>query len=352
MNTPLISIIVPCYNVEEYLQETVECLTGQTYKNVEIILVDDGSKDRTPQMCDEFATKDSRIKVVHKENGGLVSARNAGYDAATGDWQMYLDGDDWIDGDTCEKLVEYLVHYPGVDIVFWKCVQELGDKSIKGKWEWRCADKEHLYEGDDCHELAKHTLIYKSGIATAYCKLIRSEYAKQCGIKHDDRLRQGAEGLEFSLRAFYHADRALFVNEYFNHYRYNPNSISKNVDEKNTRYLADCFNVIQEDIKGFADKEMFLKPLYQRVVYVLIAIAMSTYFHPANKDGLFTKIRKYKTVIDGNRLFADAVKECDTGGMDKLRRITLFFIRCRLYIMLAPIAWLKQYYLRKGMYNY
>lgn len=352
MKQPLISVIVPCYNVEEFLSQTVECVFNQTYSNWELLLVDDGSKDRTPQMCDSYAAKDKRIRVFHKENGGLVSARNAGYEAAQGEWQMYLDGDDWIDVDTFEKLVIYLENYPDVDIVFWKCIQELDGKSITGKWEWRCEDKEHLYQGKECHDLARHTLIYKSGIATAYCKLIRADYAKRCGIKHDDRLRQGAEGMEFSLRAFYYARKALFVNEYFNHYRYNPNSISKKVDERNTKYLADCFDVVQEDIDGFEDKEMFLPPLYQRTVYVLIAIAMSTYFHPANIDGLCTKIKKYSKEIKGSSLFSKAIKECDTEGMDKQRKLTLMFIRLRWYFMLALIAWLKQYYLKKGKYNY
>ena len=134
---------------------------------------------------------------IKRKNGGLVSARNAGYEVTTGDWLMYLDGDDWIDTDTCEKLVKYLGKYPDVDIVFWKCIQELGSNSIKGKWEWTCREQEHLYVDDECHELARHTLVYKSGIATAYCKLIRADYAKTYGISHDDRLRQGAEGLEF-----------------------------------------------------------------------------------------------------------------------------------------------------------
>jgi len=85
------SIIVPCYNVQDYLEECVESIVNQTYLNWELILVDDGSKDLTSQICDDYAKKDSRIKVIHKQNGGLVSARNTGYDAATGDWHMYLD---------------------------------------------------------------------------------------------------------------------------------------------------------------------------------------------------------------------------------------------------------------------
>lgn len=352
METPLISIIVPCYNVEAYLPKCVDSILSQTYPNLEIILVDDGSPDCCGEICDEYARKDSRVKVIHKPNGGLVSARNAGYDAATGDWIMYIDGDDRIDANTCERMMDAVIKYPDVDIVFWKCSVELGDKSIKGKWEWPCRDAEKLYEGEECRELARNTLVYKAGIATAYCKMIRTDYAKKHNIRHDDRLKQGAEGLEFSLRAFYYADKALFVNAYSYHYLFNPDSISKKIDEKNTQYLIDCFNVIQEDIEKFDNKQAFTEALYQRVAYVLIAIAMSTYFHPANKDSLSVKIKKYSDVINGNALFRTSVYECNTEGMDKQRKITLFFIRTKMYFMLHFISMAKQAMLKKGKYNY
>ena len=106
MNQPeLISIIVPVYKVEKYLDKCVESIVEQTYKNLEIILVDDGSPDNCSAMCDEWAQKDSRIKVIHKENGGLSSARNAGLDACTGDYIGFVDSDDWIEPDMYEYLL-------------------------------------------------------------------------------------------------------------------------------------------------------------------------------------------------------------------------------------------------------
>ncbi len=194
---PLVSIIVPCYKVTDFLPQCVESLMNQTYKDIEIILVDDGSPDDTSKLCDEYAKKDNRIKVVHKQNGGLVSARNSGYDVATGDWMMYVDGDDWLDADCCQVMLDAIDDNPDVDIVFWKCIQELGEHSIKGKWEWPCQEAQKLYCGDECKELARNTLVYKSGIATAYCKMIREDYARKNHIKHDDRLRQGAEAWNF-----------------------------------------------------------------------------------------------------------------------------------------------------------
>ena len=101
---PLISVIVPVYKVEQYLDECVQSIINQTYKNLEIILVDDGSPDRCPEMCDEYARQDSRIKVIHKPNGGLSSARNAGIDIARGEYIGFVDSDDYIAHDMYEKL--------------------------------------------------------------------------------------------------------------------------------------------------------------------------------------------------------------------------------------------------------
>lgn len=349
---PLISIIVPCYNVEKYLEKCVDSIINQTYKNLEIWLVDDGSTDNTPKMCDDYGKRDGRIKVIHKENGGLVSARNAGYDVMTGEWHMYVDSDDWIDINTCEKLMELLDRYDEVDIVFWKCIQELYGKQIKGKWEWSCEEKEHLYSEEECHELSRNTLVYKSGIATAYCKLIRTAYAKKFDIRHDESLRQGAEGLEFSLRAFYYANKALYANNYLYHYRYNASSISKQINEANTKYLTDCFKAIENDLIKFSNQEIFKMALYQRVNYVLIAIAMNTYFHPDNKCSLIEKCNKYKQVIESYHLYRDSINKGSLEGMDKLRKITIIAIRLKVYCFLSAIAWLKQFFLKRGMYKY
>jgi hypothetical protein len=98
--------------------------------------------------------------------------------------------------------------------------------------------------------------------------------------------------------------------------------------------------------------DRFRAAFYQRVVYVLIAIAMGTYFHPNNHDGILTKIRKYSSVINGNKIFKDSVAKASTKGMDKFRKITLAFIRMKMYFMLDIVARAKQYFLKKGKYNY
>lgn len=106
--TPLFSVIIPIYKVEQYLAQCVNSIISQSYKNIEIILVDDGSPDNCPQICDEYAAQDARVTVVHKPNGGLVSARQAGVAVATGDYIACVDGDDWISEKYFEMLAEVI----------------------------------------------------------------------------------------------------------------------------------------------------------------------------------------------------------------------------------------------------
>lgn len=103
---PLISVIVPIYKVENYLDKCIDSIVAQTYKNIEIWLVDDGSPDRCGEMCDKWAYKDSRIKVIHKENGGLSDARNVAIDKATGEWITFIDSDDYVTEDYVETLYD------------------------------------------------------------------------------------------------------------------------------------------------------------------------------------------------------------------------------------------------------
>lgn len=112
-----ISIVVPVYNVERYLCKTVDSVLNQTYKNIQVILVDDGSPDSSSSICDNYSRLDDRVKVIHQKNGGVSSARAKGLMNADGDWVMYLDGDDWLPRDAIENLFYITRKHPGVDIV-------------------------------------------------------------------------------------------------------------------------------------------------------------------------------------------------------------------------------------------
>lgn len=124
-----LSIIIPVYGVEETLGRCMESIVGQTLTDMEIILVDDGSPDRCPQMCDEWAQRDSRIRVIHRQNGGLSVARNTGLDVACGEYLTFVDSDDFIGMDTYLPLIEHLTAHPDIDIVEYPCYWHYGAKN-------------------------------------------------------------------------------------------------------------------------------------------------------------------------------------------------------------------------------
>lgn len=128
-----VSIVIPVYNVEEYLQYSVGSLRQQTYSNIEIILVDDGSTDRSGEICDQYAQEDDRIRVLHLQNGGISYARNNGVRVATADWIMLLDSDDYYDRRTVEYLMGLKDQY-NVDLVSTPVIEvrSYEDKDFSG----------------------------------------------------------------------------------------------------------------------------------------------------------------------------------------------------------------------------
>lgn len=127
----MISIIIPVYKVEKYLRQCVDSVLAQTYTNLEVILVDDGSPDNCGAICDEYAANDSRVKVIHKKNGGLASARNAGLDAVTGEYIAFVDSDDWIDSDMYETLLRLLL----------ECDADIAEGSFRFYRPWKTENK-------------------------------------------------------------------------------------------------------------------------------------------------------------------------------------------------------------------
>ena len=129
MGKPLISVVIPIYDVEDYLDRCLESVTAQTYRNLDIVLVDDGSPDDCPAMCDRWAERDTRIRVVHKPNGGLSSARNAGLDIASGDYVTFVDSDDWLERDAIETLWAWMER-EGCDVVMGGTAKTFDDGTV------------------------------------------------------------------------------------------------------------------------------------------------------------------------------------------------------------------------------
>lgn len=132
MEESLISVVVPIYKVEKYLVKCIDSIIEQSYRNIELILVDDGSPDSCPQICEEYRKKDSRIKVIHKQNGGLSDARNAGMEIATGEWITFIDSDDYVGINFLKELYSSAINTKAdISICDYKSVSDDTGQEIK-----------------------------------------------------------------------------------------------------------------------------------------------------------------------------------------------------------------------------
>lgn len=351
-DNPKISIIVPCYNVEQYIETCVKSVLNQTYSNWELVLVDDGSKDSTSVLCDSFSALDSRITVIHKSNGGLVSARNAGYEVVSGDWLTYLDGDDWISASFCEKIVNVLKNHEDIDLIFFCISQEIENKTVKGKWNWNQYKDGRVYNHVENQYLSAYSLNYHSGLSDAVGKVYRTKWCKQCGIVHNPLLRQGEESVEFVMRAFYSANKSVFLKELLYHYRYNDSSISKMPDERNVCYIVDCMNSVKAFINEIPNNAIFIKEFEFRNAYLLISIAMHIYFNPNNSISYKERKMKYENLIQSNSLFVSAVENVKSSQFDILRGLAFMCIKHKFFHGLNFIGKIKHLALRMSYFNY
>lgn len=339
MSRPLVSIIVPVYKVpEQYLRKCIESLINQTLEEIEIMLVDDGSPDACGDICDLYLAKDSRIKVIHKRNKGLSSARNSGFLTATGEWVMFVDGDDWIEPETCECMYQEGIKND-VQLVLCGIMKEYGRSAAKYKFYLQ---ENKVYTGEECKWLQQQLLVYNGNIAVVYSKLIKRDLLLEHHILHDEELRQGAEGLEFNLRLFEELKRAKFINKAFYHYIYNENSISASHDEVNHEYVVMCFEKIKEFIENSNNREMLLPWLNNRLLYVVITTAISGYFNPSNTEPYSEKKRKYVAYLE-KTIIKEALHTKNIQGIGKQRTVVLFLIKNHMFRLLDIIGRLRKW---------
>ena len=223
----MVSIIVPVYKVEPYLRRCVESLRNQTLKDIEIILVDDGSPDNCPKMCDEFTKDDPRIRVIHKQNGGLSSARNAGLSVAQGQYIGFVDSDDTVDPDMYRSMLE-IAEWEHVDFVMsdYQRILESGEPYLK-TLEIRSGryNKEDIRREIFPQLIMGENVDYGPLLSVWHC-LYRTDFLRQNGLTFDDEVCWSEDNL-FSSIVGYHADSFYYMKDHgLYHYYQNPGTIT------------------------------------------------------------------------------------------------------------------------------
>lgn len=267
-NLPMISVIIPVYNVEQYLKQCIESVINQTYRNLEIILVDDGSTDNSLNLCNYYAVKDKRIRVISKEHGGMVRARKTGVSYATGKYLAYVDADDWIELDTYEKAFA-AIEEQDVDLLLYGLIEEYEDVSIE---KMNTLPDGYYYGHEIREKIYPYMLCNKSffqfGILpNLVCKLVKRDLLKNVQLMINDHVEIG-EDADCTFQMVVKAKALKIINFAPYHYR-------KRYDStlwKKMTFLQ--YKSLYIDLKTALNKsekrETLMPQLYQYMLFIML----------------------------------------------------------------------------------
>ena len=341
MREPLVSVIVPIYNTEEYLSECVESIIYQTYENLEIILVDDGSAESCRKLCDEYAKIDSRIVVIHKENGGLSSAREAGLSRVLGNYVMIVDSDDWIDLETIEKCVEE-AEINNSDCVLFSYVKEYGNRSVPN----------YLFEESFCYnESESEDKVHRriigfrkdelqhperiDNLSTVWGKLYKREIALKGKIVSEKEVGTSEDTI-FNVYALEDFKCISYINRCFYHYR------RSNLQAATMKYKPNLYEnwkrlyqIFDEYISNSEKEGIYREILWNRVACGVIGLGLNE----ANaKNSIFIKRKKLKIILE-DTLYKEAFEVLDYSYSPIKWKV--FFILCKRRYALPLVVMLE-----------
>lgn len=280
-----VSIIVPVYNVEKYLKKAVESTLNQSYENLQIILINDGSTDESGKICDKYKQKDSRIEVIHKENGGLSDARNKGLDIANGKYIMFLDSDDFFEKDAVEIMYRK-IEEKNADFVIGNYINTEPNGK---KWENSIFD-EKIYDNFklSIKDYEKSFFVMNSGV---WNKIFRKEFIDRLNLRFIKGIP--AEDAIFTTYCFVNTDKVYYTKEVIYNYRqnYSGKTISTNCTKKyfegiNTAYRYIYDNFIKSDNIGFY-RYFYAK----NVSYILCKLIDSEIIKDREKIDIFNEMK-------------------------------------------------------------
>lgn len=311
--SPKISIIIPVYNAGKYLLKCLNSVVAQTYSNLEIICVDDSSRDESLSIIKGIAQNDIRIKIIQKENEGVSLARNVGLKVATGEYVMFVDADDWIDKDTC-KIALSAILQENADVMMWTYVSEHTNKSQKK--EVFCKDKV-VFEKQEVMELLHRRFIGLVGkelyepekadsLSTVWGKLYRRKLIADHGVLFPDIRKIGTyEDGMFNLLLFKFVDKAVYINRAMYHYRRtNQNSVTSNYNAKLAKQWYNLFDLMDYYIKSNLLSDSYQEALKNRIVFSVLGLGLNIMHSDLP---VFEKVAELKNIIM-ERKYAQAVQ--------------------------------------------
>lgn len=293
------SIIIPCYKVEQYLHQCVDSVLAQTFEDYEVILVDDGSPDGCPAICDEYGRMSNKIKVIHKPNGGLSDARNVGQREATGDYVVFVDSDDfWRDNNCLQKINMVLKEKPQTDLIFFNVVNYDNKTGKEERWaSYTSKENESLAKDDSLVNLISSGTVPMS----AWSKVIRRQTLVNNNIVFHSKIY--GEDIPWFIDLMEKVENVVFLNEYFYAYRQN---VSSSITKSNQpKHVRDMKWIIQSELEKLAKRD--LSETGRNCIEAFIAynycILMSQYVYVKGEERseLWNFLERYKNLLTNER---------------------------------------------------
>ena len=335
MNNPKVSVIIPVYNVEKYLQRCITSVVEQTYKNLEIILVDDGSTDGCSSICDSWSEKDTRIITVHKQNAGLGMARNTGLDNATGQYVLFVDSDDYIDTRTVEKCVANSIENHSSVVMFGR-YNVFSDGTLEKKL---IPSGKLLFENNEViDDLLTGLFNYRWGMGiSAWGKMFDLTLFKTYNIRFRSEREVLAEDAFFALEFFSHIKCVSILPENLYYYYQNQNSLSRKY-EKGYQSRIDVF--LSKSMELCKELEYPITvSCHVKARYLMFAIAGMKRIVVSSLSAK-EKDKELRDVFD-NRLLRDTLTN-DVLRLDNLSsRIFWKLFKLRMYHICRFLLWYK-----------
>lgn len=326
----MISIIVPIYKVEKYIRQCVDSIINQTYEDIEIVLVDDGSPDNCPQICDDYAKKDSRVKVIHKENGGLMSARQAGLKAATGEYIGFVDGDDWIEPDMYAHFASSIeMYHPDMVLseFYFSYPEKEGLSSQQlSKPFFRKADMEReIYP-----TMLFKDKFYSFGVnPCCWSKVFKKALLENNLYTVTTKIKMG-EDAAFVYPCLLEAENVAYVDKFLYHYRMNNESITKAYDINMEDTILIPYDILK---KAFdEDKYNFSSQLNYYLLY-LVNMVIRNEANRDNKKSASQRICTFKKFTD-NENVVNAAKSVEYSRLPKHTQLIAKFISLKSPVLL------------------
>lgn len=278
----LISVIVPIYKVEKYLNRCVDSLLNQTFTDFELILVDDGSPDNCGRICDEYAEKDNRIHVIHKENGGLSDARNAGLNYATGEYIVFVDSDDFVEPDLLEKAYNTIKN--GYDIVSYgfNVIGVDGNISTITHME---AGKEFRFEKQTDYLNFILRIFMNFGVGwEAVSRIYRRDIIEKYGLRFEDNSRIFAEDMYFNLCYIVHTKTMYALKDcLYNYLRRNDSIMGKDIKKSNLNRFNELTKAVLAHYEKYPDLD-YLCEHFSAIYYMIMYHEMKVYYKKETFD--------------------------------------------------------------------